>query len=254
MQRLISIVRDVPTGFRYLPRGVRALATHPRWWPIILIPLVVNLVLFSGFVVFVGEVMRRFLATNLPDSWWGLLFAGMIMLVSMLFILFLSLPLFTVIATAIASPFYDLLATRVLRSLGEVPPEISWKQELVRGLRLAFLLFGWYLAIQGAIIALFFLPIVNGPFTSTALGFLATAGFLGVEYVSFSPRFRSWTFPKQRQWCMDRKGLVAGFGTATALALAVPGLNLVIPPAAIVGGLMLLHEHDGEHGGHFRKI
>ncbi len=248
------MIKDVPVGARYLGFGFRSLASHVCWWPLLIGPVLINAVLFAGFVLLMGALSGRFLLAAIPETWWGAILYLVLIMTSVIFTALLSIPLFTLLGTVIAAPFYDKLAARAYRLRGDVLPELSWREEFLMGLRQCVLFFGWYLFVQGALVLVLLLPVVGGPFSISVLGFAAGCVFLSVEYLTFSPYFRRWGFANQRRWCMDHVGLLVGFGAAIAACLVIPGLNVFVPPAAVVGGVRLLEdqEHRDMPTAHFR--
>ena len=70
-----------------------------------------------------------------------------------------------------------------------------------------------------------------------------TIFFLPLDYASFTLDRRQLSFREKRDWLMENKPPVVGFGSAAFLICVVPGLNFVAMPVLVVGGTLLVLHH-----------
>jgi CysZ protein len=68
------------------------------------------------------------------------------------------------------------------------------------------------------------------------------AWLVALEYHDFPLGARRMGFPEQRRVLGQRRALALGFGAAGVVALAIPGINLLAMPAAVIGATHLAHE------------
>jgi CysZ protein len=78
-----------------------------------------------------------------------------------------------------------------------------------------------------------------------------TLFFLAVEYTGFVFGRHRRSFRQQRRYLFSRKGLLLGFSTGVLVMLAVPFLQFICIPLAVVGATRLCHDfpEGGEGSG-----
>jgi uncharacterized protein involved in cysteine biosynthesis len=152
------------------------------------------------------------------------------------------------VAGLLAAPFHDLLSLRVERLFnaspegGESSGLAGWGADTLRCLweeakKLAF--FAAVVVPLGVVgFAVPGAQIVTGP---VILGF--TILFLPLDYSSYALDRRGISFRARRRWILDELPVMAGFGGAALLGLAVPGLNFLAMPVLVVGGTLLAIRH-----------
>jgi CysZ protein len=157
---------------------------------------------------------------------------------------------FTVVGNLIASPFNDLLSERTEAILG--PPgekkrfsfrsflRETWRTLIEESKKMAFFVFGMVL-----IFLLNLIPAV-GPFIYAVLSFLFTLFFLAVEYTGFVFSRRNLSFREQRRFIFSRKRLMFGFSFGVLALLAIPLLQFLCIPVAVVGATQLWLDERGE--------
>ncbi|MES9975781.1 MAG: sulfate transporter CysZ, partial [Candidatus Thiodiazotropha sp.] len=179
------MVKNPLAGASYLLRGL-ALLTKPGLRPFVLIPLTINIIVFS-LLIWLGvdqfeQLMDRFLPGD--ESWlaWLRWILWPLFAITLLLIIFYT---FTVIANLIAAPFNGLLAEKVELHLGgKIPSQPTGAKQIVKDVvpsivsELRKLLYFLLRAIP--LLILFLIPGVNivAPFLWMAF----SAWFLAVEY------------------------------------------------------------------------
>jgi len=160
------------------------------------------------------------------------LFAGVVLLVSFL------------VANVLASPFLDVLASRVeWIETGAVEENaasglIGSGVDVLRALREELRRVVFFLLVVGSLVSLGFLipgaHLLTGPLIVVFAIF-----FLPLDYASYTLDRRRYSFRQKRIWLMTNKPAVVGFGGAAFLICWVPGLNFLAMPLLVVGGTLL---------------
>ena len=228
---------DLFRGAGYLLEGLR-LVRQPGLRRYVLIPFLINLLLFGGLLYFafgwVGALVELLLG-YLPGylDWLGYLLWPLFALLGVLLVFFgVSL-----LANLVGAPFNDLLAAAVARHLSGQPQEEGDWQILLRELPSTLLselrkLFYFLLRVIPLGI-LFLIPGLNlaAPFLWVLFG----AWMLALEYVAYPMENRGLLFSQQRRWLWAHRGLSLGFGAATLVVTLVPLVNFLVMPVAVAG-------------------
>lgn len=224
-------------GVRCMVRGLRLL-TRPGLRPYVLIPLLVNFVLFSLALWFLGYYFSDLIdwLLSFVPSWleWLSWILWPLFLLSFAVVTFFS---FTMIANLVASPFYGFLAEKAEKIVLGV--DISQDQQesilktVVSGMTSELKRIGYFLLRAVPLLILFVIPGVNviAPF----VWILFSSWFLALEYTSYPLENHGILFAEQRQRMKTVRLGATSFGAVAMLGLAVPVLNILIPPAAVIG-------------------
>jgi CysZ protein len=245
LYRRPSLPIRAAAGAWHVPAGFGFLLRRPGLWPFAALPVVLAVVLvFAGLVlaVFVGaRVEARFAPApgsvpvwvELPISlllWTAILGSGV----------FLGLG----VALALASPALEVLSSQVeARVRGQRPGAsgrgTAW--EALQALRGSL----YFLAAAPGVFLLGLVPLV-GPFLSVAWGGWA----LSFQMTDAALSRRGMTFADKRRWHRSWRAESLGFGLAGMVGLLVPLANLILGPALVAGGTLLvldLEDVDAEH-------
>ncbi len=236
-------------GFFYPFRAGKYLVGHPRLWKFVLIPFVINVVVFSSLLYFGFLFFDSYVLKLVPtgETWYWLFLYYTLWAVAAAVTGVLVFFAFTVVGNLIASPFNDLLSEKT--------------EELIIGVQSErkFTLAGFWLdakrilAMESKKMALFvfamlllfclnFLPGI-GNLLFSLLAFLLTISFLAVEYLSFVTSRKEITFRQLRRHFFSRFALLAGFGTGVFVLLAIPFLNFVSIPLGVIGATLVWFDH-----------
>lgn len=214
--------------------------TLPRLRRFILIPLAINIVLFTVAIYFGVIYFNEFLAwlVALTPDWldW---------LVNILWLLFAAGALlavfftFTLVANFLCAPFNGDLAAAVEQHLkGERPSNdgILWREVVASiGQETRKL---WYLASRSVpILILFLIPGVNviAPFIWLAFG----AWLLALEYADFPLGNHGIRWVSVRENLGRHRLTALGFGGAVLFATTIPIVNFIVVPAAVIGATLM---------------
>ncbi len=219
-------------ALRCLGQGL-VLLKRPELRRFIIIPLLINLVLFAGAFSLAGYFFADFLEWLIP-GWldWLRWLLWPIFGLAFILITFFS---FTLVANLLASPFYDKLAERTEALITGNHPHgarESFTKTIVRemGAELRRLVYFLLRAIPLAILSL--IPGINlaAPF----LWMLFNAWFLGLEYTAYPLANHGILFPEQRQLLGKARVGTLTLGGVVMFGVGVPVLNIVMPPAAVI--------------------
>lgn len=244
---------DYPRGFFSLLRGGRLFIRYPRLLKLVLIPLLINVVVFSLAIYFGLQFFHDFVQNLLPqgDAWYWLVVYYALWVTAGLLTLVLVFFCFTVVGNLIASPFNELLSERIEGLLlPEVEPApFSLKffcRDMLRVWLVELKKLSFFVVAMLLLLLLNLLPVV-GNLLYGGLLILLTLFFLAWEYFAFVHERKSRDFKYQRQFLMQRKPLVFGFASGVLLMLAVPFVQLICIPVAVAGATLLWCEEQAGH-------
>lgn len=231
------------SGFAYLFRGGRLLLDTRSVWSLLIAPVLLNAILFVLFLLAAGTMLRGSLSAFQAEAWWQAAVVALLVVAFAGAVMFIGTSLVVFLGSVLSAPFYDRIAQVITRKLGGIVTDHAWWAHVGPSVRHAATLLWWYLLVQAGLIILYVVPGVFGPVAFVSVGFLATAFFLALVFLDFSFEFHGWSFVERRRWCWDNKGIVLGFGTAVFLGMGIPGLNVFVPPMAIVGSVLLFRDN-----------
>ncbi len=232
------------TGAAYFFRGVR-LMLKPELRPYILVPLLVNCVLFFGLTYALFSSIDHFMQwdINLP-AWLEILektlkWVAWILIVALLVISYGYA--FNVITNIIAAPFYGLLAQKTEALVAGTQPADEPLLHLIPRVTLRELQKLLYFIVRGIFIFLFLLllgtvPILN--FTVPVVGAVWGAWCMAIQYCDYPADNHQMSFARLRKTL--RKSLFSslGFGGTVMGISMIPIINIIAMPAAVTGGTL----------------
>jgi CysZ protein len=149
---------------------------------------------------------------------------------------------FSLVANLIAAPFNGLLAERVEKMIAPASSaprpsaDSSWRDLLFSPLaELRKLLYFVVWAIP--LVVLSFVPVAN--VAAPVLWAVSTSWMLALEYADYPLGNRGLNLRAQRRLLRQRWPLTLGFGGMTLLFTLIPGLNLLVMPAAVIGATLM---------------
>lgn len=215
--------------------GVKMLS-HPELRKYLLIPLFINMVLYSGAFVLGYHSVSALIHSFIPDwlSWlnwilWPLFF------ISFLIIGFFT---FTLFANLIAAPYYSQLAAKTLQLISGgsiVKAELPWDKVFFGELRRV----GYLLLRVLPLLLLFLIPVVN--LIAPVLWAVFAAWGIAMEFLAYPLEERGLPFPEQKQFMKQTRWGVLSFGGLTGLGLTLPIVNLLMGQAAVIGATIYVY-------------
>ncbi len=221
-------------GANYLIEGFR-LITHPRLRLFILIPALINL---AFFVIITTVFVQRFdsLLTYMMDWLPGFLefIAWIVGIILALFILLIYGYSFSAFTNLIAAPFYGVLAEKTENLVrGENIESESLVQLIPRTLFRELTKFWYFLWRSLLILILTFIPPI-GP----VIGALWGMWCMSIQYGDYAADNHQLSFSELRSRLGSRLFTSMGFGGAVMLGMMIPIVNIIVMPAAVVGGTL----------------
>ena len=235
------------TGVSYLFKAL-PLLTKPGIKAFVLIPLLINIFIFSigiyfGFAYF-SEYMDKLLDTSGMWSWVAAiveLIRPLLYVIFGLALLVLIFYTFSIMANIIASPFNVLLAEATEKFLTGTPlsDESGGFKQLIKDLVPTILmeirkLIYMVLWSVPFLLILFFVPVI-GPI----IWFLFTAWMMSLQYMDYPMGNHRISFAEQRQLQGQSRLFSLGFGGVTMGASMIPFINFLIMPTAVVAATMI---------------
>ncbi len=230
-------------GFSYPFRAGHFLISHPRLYPYVLIPFLINLVVFS-FAVWLGlDFYKSTVQAMIPieEAWYWSMLYYFLWLVALLATALMVFFLFAIVGNLIASPFNEILSEKTEMMLTGVRNNESFRlgqflRESVHTLfdelvKISAFVFGMVL-----LFLLLLLPAV-GPVLYSILSLLWTALFLVVEYTGYIFSRHQLVFKDQRQFIQQQKLSSIGFGIGALCLLAIPFLQFFTIPLGVIGAV-----------------
>lgn len=239
----------VLSGPQYLREGLK-LVLSPGLRLFVLLPLTLNLLLFGALI---GFALRQFgvwvelFMPNLP-SWLSFLeyLLWPLFVVLVLLMVFFT---FTLLANLIAAPFNGFLAEKVevvVRGQDPFPP-FHWSELVAmmpRTLSRELRKLGYFLPRAIGLLILSFIPVVN--IIAAPLWLLFGVWMMAVQYIDYPCDNNKVSWPDMLAWLREKRWQSLGFGGITYLALLVPGLNILMMPAAVAGATLFWVRESGE--------
>ena len=220
------------SAISYLWKGLKLL-TLPALRPFVLMPLLINLVLYS-VALGLGFLYLNHLVEQLIPLWlhWLTWLIYPLFFTSFCFIGFFT---FSLLANLIAAPFYAKLAAKTLEvidapRLSNVEPSAKqvWQAELKR-LR-------YSMTHTLPLLILFVIPVVNLIAPILWLGF--SAWCVALEYFAYPQENRGVLFPEQQAQLKTMKLSALSFGGLVTIGQALPIINIVIAPTAVIAATL----------------
>ncbi|MEZ5477774.1 MAG: sulfate transporter CysZ [Thiolinea sp.] len=222
-------------GISYVVRGL-SLVTQRGIRPFVVVPLLINIIIFSGGIWFASSQVEGLMQRLLPDwlSWleW-LLWPLFIVLI--FFAVFYT---FSIIANLIAAPVNAILAERVEKRLKGLPvPEFQGYKSLPgiiartfrSELSKLFYMAKWLVLL----LIVTFIPGLNviAPFAWALYG----AWMLAVEYADYPMGNHELYFRDQLPALKQHRGHALGFGGTLSLLTTIPVVNFLAMPVGVAG-------------------
>ena len=226
--------------------GLRKLGRRDIRW-LVLIPLLINFILFALATSFAASWLQNWITaitTSVPDwlQWlvWAIWFLFAILALAIYAFTF------TILANLIGSPFYGVIAQRVIAA--EIAVDQSniltesgllsgaWNS-LVRELQLIGYFLPRTVAVGIVAMMMSFIPVVN--LLAPIIAGSWAAWCLCLQYLDYAADSQGVTFLALRKKVSGNRLNSIGFGLSAMLASAIPLVNLVMLPASVVAGSLL---------------
>lgn len=246
-----NFVINFSRGFLAPFRSVRILRRNPRLIQYILIPFLINTLVFSGAVYlgldFFGSTVVEYIPHG--EAWYWSVLYWFLWAVAVLLTAVLVFFSFTVVGNLLASPFNDLLSERTEEVLSGVVNDEPFSigrffQDAGQTILMEAKKMWIFVVVMVLILPLNLLPGI-GNSLYTILAVTLTLVFLSFEYLGFVMVRKRHFFREQKNYIFARKFLMLGFSCGVMAILAVPFFQLLCIPLAVIGATRLWCEEEG---------
>ncbi len=225
-----------------LLRGLRMLA-KPGLRHLVGIPLLINLVLY-GMALAGGIYYFSAFVDWLVPAWLDFLRWLLWPLFGLSFLIIVYFT-FTMLANLVGAPFYGRLAENTIVLLkGRSAPvaEVPLGKALVSDSLSEAKRLLYFLTRAVPLLILFLMPGIN--LVAPLLWLAFSAWFLALEYMAYPLEAYGYRFDEQRRIARKLPFGVFSFGGLVTLGLTIPVLNVLTPPAAVIGATLYLLEGE----------
>lgn len=240
---------NVSHGAQYLLRGAKML-NHKSLRLFVIIPLVVNIVIFGsliGFTInYLSELMSSWL--GMIPEWLGFIEWILWPLIGITLSLITGYA-FTAVALLIASPFNALLAEKAEELITGRPVDSleglgAALLAIPRGILREVLKLLYYIPMFLLVLILSFVPGVNAvaPFLWLLLG----AWMMSIQFLDYPMDNHQLSFADVKEAARFRRLSSLGFGGGVALCAGIPIVNFFVIPSAVVGATIMWCEELAE--------
>ena len=220
----------------YLFKGLKLLTSAPLR-SFIIIPILINIVLYSAALIlgyyYVADLINQFIPGWLHWlSWllWPLFF------ISFFIAGFFT---FTVLANLLAAPFYGKLSAKTSALINGQTGAVV-EQPLTKVMFAELKRAGYLLKLALPLLMLSIIPGVNviAPFLWALFG----AWGMALEYMAYPLENAGVLFLEQKQLVKSIRWGSLSFGGVAAMGLAIPVLNIIVAPAAVIGATIYVND------------
>lgn len=225
--------------------GFRVLLARRALWPWVVATWTVYL---TVFVVLIWQFVPGGLAWlsgrwTPPKVWWLLVIWWVVAVVVSVLALVMVVVSTSILASILASPLLDRISQRIEDEWEPSHAEPFALGAVVRDVAVGIAHTVLNLVVFGllmiGIAALNFLPVV-GSAAAAGFGFALGATTISLESADYALSRRRLRWRQKVALVRKSRGLMMGFGAVGALLTTVPLVNIVIAPALVVGGTLVV--------------
>jgi CysZ protein len=238
------------SGVRLLGAGLRMWITDPRIMLTGALPaLIVAAVYLGGFILLANNLEQiADAATPFTRDWdesWRAVVRAVATLALLGAALLIVVATYTAVTLTVGSPFYERIAARVEERLGgnPFPVETAFWPGLRRGIADGVRVLVATIGTGVLVFACGFVPVV-GQTLVPVLGAAAGGWFLALELSAFAFDARGVSPRLKRRLLAADRAQSLGLGVATYLLFLIPFAAVVVMPAAVAAGTLLVRTKD----------
>ncbi len=228
------------TGCAYLTQGFQIIL-QPGFRLFLLVPLVVNIILFSLLILWAYSMVDGWMAalmSFLPD--WLSFLTWLFWLAYFMVILMTLFYGFVAAANLIGAPFYGYLAELTEKHLRNehVEQTFSWRELATMIPRTVLREIQKILYYLPRVLLLLLLGLIPGINILVAFAwFLFSGWMMAIQYIDYPADNHQMSFKDMRRFLASRRLTSLGFGMLTFGLTLLPVLNLLALPAAVCGAV-----------------
>lgn len=233
------MISQAAKGAAYVINGFRLLKL-PGIKRYVVMPALINIVLFAGVIWYGSERFDTLLDQYLPSwlAWLEFIIWPLFVIASLLIVFFA----FALVANVLGGPFNGVLSEKIEEQLTQ--QKISNNEgylDLLRGARIGitneFKKLFYILVRVIPLLLLFFIPGLN--VFAPLLWFIFGAWLLAIEYLDYPMGNRNLPFKQQIILLKEKRFLCLGFGMALVVMTITPILNLFAMPVGVAAATSL---------------
>jgi len=217
-------------------------------WKMLLLLLVLFIVLTIGVFELASFIGELFMPEG--DAWYIPLLSWLLSTFAMLLALAVGVVSFVTLGSIAAAPWLDQLYVRVGKMNGAdlEPSVMPWWQSVANSLWNSVMPLATFIPL--ALLALLFMLVpIYGTIAATVVWTYAGIKLLSFEFMDTPATFKGWKWPERKAQVDQNRWYYIGFSGLAMLLLIVPGLNLLVLPAAVVALYPQLNERNSEWNG-----
>lgn len=243
-------LRGFALGLSAIVIGFKILQRKKTLWIWALIPLLLNLIMFSFFLTFGFANLSAWVGSGLglifadPSGWiYSLLYYPLYFILAIGFIV-VSLFLAYLLASIISSPFHSVLAEKILMLNGVIAYQkfqwVTWIKTSIRMLRVSLIRTSIFAFIGVLLFLGSFLPGVN------ILTSFAAFVMMALDSMDFSYEMAELGFKDRWVHFRAHTATFMGMGSVIGLTLLIPGLILLAMPLLVAGSAEIYSKTCGK--------
>lgn len=238
------MIKTIFEGANFLLLGIRLILSR-ELKSFIIVPLLINILLFAGFIaimaIYFSHCLNDFIHSY--PAWLMAILGWIFWLIFGIAGFLITTFLFTILTNIIGSPFYGLLAEKTDRvyckAVVLAPSNMSFWKIFMRTLAREALKLLHFLPWLMLCLGLFLFP-PTFPF-APFVWWIVLSWIVAIQYIDYAADNQQISLKATTTQLKKSPLLVLGFGAAVTLCMTIPGANLIVPPAAVVGGTLLWH-------------
>ncbi len=239
------MLKNFVKGSSFVLRGFK-LITKPGLKRYVIMPLLINSVVFSAVILFGAHLFEDLINSLLPDwlGWAEWILWPLFAIIAMGIVFFT----FTLLTNLLGAPFNGYLSAAVENLVaGQKPdsgPGGSLLLEILKSIRAEGRKLLYFLIWAIPILILMVVPFTSA--IGAALWILFGCWMLCIEYADYPMANHNLSFNDQRQLLRARRTMALGFGATVMLMVLIPVINFIAMPVAVAGAtVMWLEELKG---------
>jgi CysZ protein len=231
----------------YVLRGAIFLWKHKTLWKYAIAPILIGILVLTVSLGLSYYLIYHYLGGWLQNffgpAWYWQIVYYLVVVIAGLLVLVISFLMFTIIATSIAGPFNDMISEKteelVTGRVSNAP--FSFNQmikDISRGVWHSLRILGFYVGVLIPSLLLLLIPGIGFGLFGFVIGLLSSY-LLAFEYLGYPMDRRRYSFKEKRAFVHSRMKSALGFGFGNFLWASIPIVNILMIPAAAVGGTLL---------------
>lgn len=230
----------------YVLRGALFIRSHRALWKYAAAPLLISTaVLGVGYGVAYWLFFRLMSPLSGGEWYWQVLYYVVAVLVTVLLLIIVFF-IFTFVATAIASPFNELISEKtenlVKGTFQDTPFSLmGMLRDSARSIIHSLAIVGIYVGTLIVSLPLLLIPGL-GHLLFAGVGVLLSSYLFAFEFLGLPMDRRRYSFTEKRRFLRSSLRSALGFGLGNVVVASIPLVNILLLPAAAVGGTLLFLE------------